>query len=278
MSAEVVVDHPIEGVAVLSMDNGPRNFSTAPLHERLEEALTAERDAGTRVVVLASNVEGFFISHGHIGDIVGNLTGRQQLSGDPRAFLRVQSELDKGPMISIAAIDGQAWGGGAELAWACDFRVASETSTIGQPEVMVGLPPAGGATRIEHIAGEAAAKRLVLDGRPVTAAEAHRLGLVDRLVPSGEALPAAIEWATWLAGRSPGDLAMDKDLIVGARGLDIGDALKRETALFVSRFSDDSVVERALTVQARYDEGADSYDAFLLPNLDRSHGDGLDNT
>lgn len=267
MPAEVKVDRPIEGVAVLSMDNGSRNFSTAPLHERLEAALTTERDVGTRVVVLASGVEGFFISHGHIGDVVGNLTGREEPSGDPSAFLRVQRELDKGPMISIAAIDGQAWGGGAELAWACDFRVASERSTVGQPEVMIGLPPAGGATRIKHIAGEAAAKRLVLDGRPMTAAEAYRLGLVDRLVSSGEALPAAVEWAAWLAGRSPGDLAMDKDLIVGARGLDLSDALKRETSLFVSRFSDDSVVERALTVQARYDAGADSYDAFLLPRL-----------
>lgn len=265
MSTEVGVERPAEGVAVLMMDNGPRNFSTAPFHERLEEALSEERETGTTVVILASVVDGFFISHGHIGDIVNNLTGRKEPSGDPRAFLRVQRELDGGPMISIAAIDGQAWGGGAELAWACDFRVVSEVSTLGQPEVMVGLPPAGGASRIARIAGEAAAKRVVLDGRPLSADEAHRLGLVDRLVPSGEALTAALEWATWLAGRPPGDLAMLKDLIVGSRELELGEALKRETTLFVSRFADDSVVERALGVQARYEAGADSYEAFQLP-------------
>lgn len=265
MSAQVKVERPAEGVAVLLMDNGPRNFSTAQLHEVLDEALSAEREAGTRVVVLGSAVAGYFISHGHIGDIVGNLTGRQEPSGDPRAFLRVQKELDRGPMVSIAAIDGQAWGGGAELAWSCDFRVVSESSTLGQPEVMVGLPPAGGATRLARIAGEAAAKRLVLDGRPVAAAEAYRLGLVDRLVPSGDAVDEATEWAAWLAGRAPGDLAMAKDLIVSARELGMGDALKRETTVFVSRFADESIVERALGVQSRYDAGADSYDAFQLP-------------
>lgn len=65
------------------------------------------------MVILASAVGGFFISHGHIGDIVDNLTGRAEPSGDPRAFLRVRRELDRGPMISIAVIDGQAWEGGA---------------------------------------------------------------------------------------------------------------------------------------------------------------------
>ena len=264
MSTVIEVIRPSEGVSVLMMDNGPRNFSTAPMLERLDSVLLGERNGGARVVIIGSSVEGFFISHGHIGDTVANLTGRQEPSGDVRAFLRVQKQLDTGPMISIAAIDGQAWGGGAELAWSCDFRVASETSTLGQPEVIVGLPPAGGATRIVRIAGEGAAKRLVLDGRPVTAVEAYRLGLIDLLVPQGRTLDAAIEWATWLAGREPGALTMVKELIVSGRDVPMSDALKRETAAFVSRFSDSSVVERALEVQARYDGGADSYDAFQI--------------
>lgn len=106
---------------------------------------------------------------------------------------------------------------------------------------------------------------MVLDGRPVTAGEGYRLGLVDWLVPSGESLATAIEWAIWLAGRTPGDLTMIKDLFVGARELELSEALKRETTLFVSRFGHDSVVERALAVQTRYDDGADSYQAFQLP-------------
>jgi enoyl-CoA hydratase len=265
MSARIVQSSPFDGVVQLLIDNGARNFSDAPLHAELENLLTEIREAGTRVVVLGSAVDGYFLAHGHIGDIVNNLTGRGPLSADPRSFLRVQKELDAGPMVSIAAIEGQAWGGGNLLALSCDFRVASESSTIGQPEITIGLPTAGEAARIAHIAGEAAAKRLLLDGRPISAAEAYRLGLVDRLTPDGHALTVALEWAEWLAGREPGDLAMDKDLIVGARNLPLGEALKRETGMFVAAFGDDRTVERALAVQARYDEGADSYEAFGLP-------------
>lgn len=265
MSAQVHVSHPFEGVTQLLLDNGPGNFATAPLHEHLDAALTAARDDGTRVVVLGSAVDGVFVSHGHIGDIVDNLTGRAAPSGDVRAFLRVQKELDTGPMVSIAAIDGQAWGGGFLLALSCDFRVAGEEATVGQPEIMAGICTAGEAARIAHLAGESAAKRLLLDGRPLTASEAHRLGLVDRIVSRGEALADALEWAEWLAGRGPGDLAMDKELITGARGLSLADALKRETAMFVSKFSEERVVTRLLEVQRRYDDGADSYDAFGLP-------------
>jgi enoyl-CoA hydratase/carnithine racemase len=167
-------------------------------------------------------------------------------------------------MVSIAAIDGQAWGGGAELAWSCDLRVASERATFGQPEVLIGVPPAGGAARIAHLAGEAAAKRLVLDGRPVSAAEALRLGLVDRVVPDGEAVTVALDWARWLARRPEWALAQSKEIIVGARGLTLGDALRRETGSFVAQFMRPEVRREALAVQQRYDEGADSYAAFLI--------------
>ena len=265
MTAQVHVSSPRAGVAQLLMDAGPGNFATAALHERLEEALVEVRRDGARVVVLGSHVDGVFVSHGHIGDIVRSLTGQGEPSGDPRAFLRVQKEFDTGPMVSIAAIDGQAWGGGFLLALACDLRVISETATVGQPEIMAGVTTAGEAARIARIAGEAVAKQLLLDGRPLSGTDAHRLGLAHKVVPAGEALTSAVEWATWLAGRRPGDLAMVKDLIVGGRDLPLSEALKRETAVFVSKFADPTVVSRLLAVQERYDDGADSHDAFGLP-------------
>ena len=265
MSAQVHVSRPHEGVAQVLVDNGPGNFATAALHERLEAALTEARASEARVVVLGSAYDGVFISHGHIGDIVASLTGRGEPSGDPRAFLRVQKELDSGPMVSIAAIDGQAWGGGFLLALACDLRVVGEGSTVGQPEIMAGVSTAGEAVRIARIAGEAVAKQMLLDGRPFSAEDAHRVGLAHRVVPHGEALASAVEWAQWLAGRAPGDLAMVKDLITSGRDLPLAEALKRETGVFVSKFADEAVVSRLLTVQERYDAGADSYEAFGLP-------------
>ena len=262
MTAQVHISHPSQGVAQLLLDNGPGNFATAPLNERLEEALADVHRDGARVVVIGSAVDGVFVSHGHIGDIIGNLSGTGPPSGDPRSFLRVSKALDTGPLVSIAALEGQAWGGGFNLALSCDFRVASERVTVGQPEIMAGVTTAGEAARIVHLAGEAAAKRLLLDGRPISATEAHRLGLVDRVVPDGEALATAVDWGRWLAGREPGDLAMVKELIVGTRDSELTAALKRETALFVSKFGDERVVARLWEVQRRYDEGADSYEAF----------------
>ena len=264
----VEVSTPADGVVSLSIDNGPRNFSTVALQVDLERALIDAESSGARVVVVGSARPGFFVSHGHIGEVVRNLSGTRDpdvSQEDLAAFLRVQKRLDTGPLVSIAAIDGQAWGGGAELAWSCDLRVASETSTFGQPEILLGVPPAGGAARLAHIAGEHVALRLVLDGRPIDAAEAHRLGLVDLLVGDGEATEHAVQWATWLARREPQALSLIKDLIVGARDLTLGQALRRETALFVSRFQEESVVERASAVQQRYDDGGDSFEAFGIP-------------
>lgn len=262
MAARVDVTFPHQGVAQLLLDSPPKNFLTWELMGRLEEALIRVRDEGYRVVVLGSAVDEYFVAHGHIDNMVDTFAGGPEVPGDPSANIRVQKELDTGPMISIAAVDAQAWGGGAELAWACDFRVASETATFGQPEVMVGLPPAGGGVRISRLAGEAIAKQLIIDGRPVSGAEAFRLGLVHRLVPAGEALAAALDWAEWLSGRSEGALAFSKSIIVGGRDLALGDALRQETTEFVKRFSNPEVVQLARQVQERYDKGADSYEAF----------------
>jgi enoyl-CoA hydratase len=255
------------------IDNGPRNFTTAPLHEELERCLVEARDSGSRVVVIGSAVPGYFIGHGDIGDIVNNLTGGEP-TGDPRAFLRLLRELDTGPMVSLAAIEGQAWGGGFLLALSCDFRAASRSSTFGQPEIMAGVTTAGEAVRISRMAGEAAARRLLLDGRPIDGSEAHRLGLVDRLAAEGSVLAEAITWAEWLTQRPAGDLARVKRGLLAGRDLPMPEALKAETARFVECFADPTIVARLTEVQRRYDAGADSYDAFGIPRTRQPHESG----
>lgn len=259
----VDVSTPHPAVGLLLLDAPPMNFTTAEMMGLVEQGLTRLGEDGARVVVVASAVEGYFLAHGHIGELLGTLAGvGDPPPGDPVARLRVHKALDTGPMVSIAAVEGQAWGGGAELAWACDLRVASEAASFGQPEVMIGVPTLDGAARISRLVGEATAKRLVLDGRPIDAAEAHRLGLVHRLVPAGGALDAALDWARWLARHPDWALAGSKELIVGGRDLSMRDALRRETALFVEAFTRPEVVDQAKHIQARYDNGADSYDAF----------------
>ena len=257
------MSYPIQGVALLMIDNGPSNFLTWALNDELEAALGSREDH-VSVLVIGSAVEGFFIAHGHLGDNVETFTGGQP-SGDSMSGLRVLKQLDTGPLISIAAVDGQAWGGGAELAWACDLRVATERSSFAQVEIRLGVTPVGGAARIAHLAGESAAKRLVLDGRPIDGAEAHRIGLVDRLAPAGEAIGAALGWAEWLASHPAGALARSKALITEQRPMSVRDALRAELQAYVETFSAPESIERARRGQTMYDTGASSSEVFGLP-------------
>lgn len=138
---QVRVSTPHPGVGLLLLDAPPMNKVTAELMEKMEAGLDGLKSEGTRVVVIGSAVPDYFIAHGDLAELLSKLGGvGEPAPGDPRARNRVQKELDTGPMVSIAAIDGQCWGGGAGLAWACDLRVASETSSLGHPEVILGIP------------------------------------------------------------------------------------------------------------------------------------------
>lgn len=268
MADDVQLDFPSDGVALILQNTGAHNFSTFKANEQLLAALEHARDEGTRVVVVGSGLEGHFAGHGWLPDVIETFTGGTP-SGDPVAGWRVFRELDTGPMVSIAAVDGAAWGHGAELAWACDLRVASTRATFGQPEINIGVcPGSGGTVRIARLVGEATALHLVLDGRPIDGAEAFRLGLVHRLVDPGQPLEEALAWADWLAGRPPGALTACKRALKGARGLAPEDALRHEGTSFIELLSRSETIERVRGAQARYDDGADTYGAFGIPRAE----------
>jgi enoyl-CoA hydratase len=137
------------------------------------------------------------------------------------------ARVERFPRPTVAAIEGFALGGGCELALACDFRVASESSKFGQPEVTLGiLAGAGGTRRLPALVGLASARRLLFSGTLIDAAEALRIGLVDRVVPDGDvdravadllapilsAAPEAVRQTKaallrWVHGASEDDLA-----------------------------------------------------------------------
>ena len=138
-----------------------------------------------------------------------DLKERRVLSPDQRAAHTVAIEaaaeaLAALPMPTIAAIRGFALAGGAELAIACDLRVAAEDATFGFPEVKIGIfPGAGGVLRLPRIVGGGVARDLLFTGRRVTAEEAFRIGLVDRLVAPHTVLAAANETAVSIAANAP---------------------------------------------------------------------------
>lgn len=264
MEPKVHVSTPTPGVGQLLIDAPPRNIGDIRLWELLDAALVQVKDEGARVVVVGSAVDGYFIGHGSLEGILDFFAGRQP-DGDVRAQNRVARELDRGEMISIAAIDGQAWGGGAELAWSCDLRVASEQASIAQPEVNIGLVPGwGGIAKVAQLAGEAAALRLALDGRPIDAHEARQLGLVHRVTPAGAALYEALEWASWLASRPGWALAAVKEVATSIRGMPQREALRLEAEAFARCAARPEAQQLMQAAQDRYAAGEDSPAAFGL--------------
>lgn len=144
-----------------------------------------------------------------------------------RVSFRDVDELDK-PV--VAAIDGVAFGGGLEIALACDLRVASRTAQIGLTETSLGIiPGAGGTQRLTRIVGPAKAKELVLFAKRLSAAEAHALGIVNLLADEGQtALEAAVKWVEPLLTAAPIAIAASLDAIDASSDLCFEDGLSWE--------------------------------------------------
>ena len=138
----------------------------------------------------------------------------------------------------IAALNGLALGGGLELALSCDLRVASENAKFAFPEVGLGIIPGGGGTqRLQKIVGQGLVKELLFSGDMFTAEQAFNWRIVNKLVPAGEALSAAKEWAVKLAKQPPIALQMVKLAINTGSNTDIESGLIIESSSFNTAFS-----------------------------------------
>lgn len=167
---------------------------------------------------------------------------------------RVTQALEALPVPVIAAVNGFALGGGCELALAADFIYASANARFGQPEVNLGLVPGfGGAVRLPRRISPGLARELIYSARPIDAAEAHRVGLVNRVFDDQEALLAgAVEAVKEIATKSPTAIANTKAAMEAMIGLDTAAALAVESESFHSAFTtEDSVEGRGAFVDKR---------------------------
>ncbi|MGY3564872.1 enoyl-CoA hydratase/isomerase family protein [Sinomonas sp. RB5] len=153
--------------------------------------------------------------------------------------------IEKVPVPVIAAVDGFALGGGCELALACDFIYASEAAQFGQPEVNLGLVPGfGGSVRLPQRVGLGPARELIYTGRRIDAAEALRLGLVNRVLPTRQELLAAARATLGeIAPKAPLAVGLAKQSITGAYGLHTGQGLEIEAGLFREAFTTEDMRE-----------------------------------
>lgn len=213
-------------VALAWLDNPPANALSPDMVDALRRAWDAAVDGGARALVVASANARLFCAGADIKAFTAmdDATGRAYVAGT-HELLRA---FERSAIVTIAAVNGLALGGGCELAMACDLRVAAESARFGQPEIKLGIIPGfGGTQRLARLVGRAKALELNLVGDPIRAQEARALGLANRVVADDELLPAALALAETLAAQAPLAVAAIKR-VSGHEDLDAGIADERE--------------------------------------------------
>jgi enoyl-CoA hydratase len=242
-------------VALLTLVNPPLNLVTRELLEEFAAALTtlaAAAPGDVRAVVVTGSGERAFSAGSHVGEF----EAQRGPGGRERHELEsgVGTQLAALPMPTIAAIEGNALGGGLELALCCDLRIASERAKLGMPEVRLAVTPgSGGTQRLPRVVGPAHAKDLILSGRIIDAAEAARMGLVTEVVPAGRARARAVEIGAEIALRGPIAVREAKRLIDDALDTNLADGLAAEVEASLRIFATDDLLEGASAFLAKRD-------------------------
>jgi enoyl-CoA hydratase/carnithine racemase len=200
-------------VAVVTLDNAPVNALKAALVAELSAELKRlDADDAVRAIVIRGAGEKAFVAGADIKEFPA-LRESMGDGGSARGLQIVGLEIERMRTPVVAAIHGFCLGGGLELAMACDIRVAADDAQLGQPEIKLGLIPGGGGTqRLPRLVGRGRALLLNLTGDFISGQQAYEWGLVERVVPPGTHLDAALEIARTLATRSPHAMGVVKEL------------------------------------------------------------------
>jgi enoyl-CoA hydratase/carnithine racemase len=252
MGYETILLEKRDGIAYLTL-NRPERANT--LNRRLMEEVVAamEEVAGdreTRVVIVTGAGQRHFCGGADLRE--ANLASRDTGAGTPDAM----GVFEKIPQPVIAAINGVAMGGGCEIALACDLRIMVDDAQIGVPEIKFGALPAGGGTqRLPRIVGMAKAKELIFSGNPISAQEAERIGLINKVVPREQLMSAAEEMARVFIDRAAFALATAKFLVNKAADVDLATGLTLERRLIMTMATPEERLaerDRAAATQSTY--------------------------
>src|SRR3954470_8481224 len=217
-------------VAIAWIDNPPANSISPQFVDDLQRIWAHVKAGGqVRALVLASAHPQIFCAGADIKAFTAmdETTGREFIDRT-HALLR---DFERSGIATIAAVNAVAFGGGCELAMACDVRIAAQSALFGQPEIALGIVPGlGGTQRLPRLVGTNKALEMNLTGDPLPAADAYDFGLVNRIVPDHELIDTALAWARKLAGQAPLSIARIKELSSDPT-LDAG--LDAERAAFV---------------------------------------------
>jgi enoyl-CoA hydratase/carnithine racemase len=227
MAEFLLTERRDDGVELIRLNRPPMNALSAELLGELAGHVeTLAADADLKAVVLTGS-EKVFAAGAEISQIQ---TDTDRLLGN---FRRAYDGFATIPRPVIAAVAGVALGGGLEAALACDLRLAAENARLGVPEIQLGVfPGAGGTQRLPRLVGPAKAKEMTWTGRPVRAAEALAMGLVDRVVPVEGYLDAALEWAGSFASGAVVAMGLSKRAVDGGLDGPLAEGLDLERTLF----------------------------------------------
>jgi enoyl-CoA hydratase / 3-hydroxyacyl-CoA dehydrogenase len=230
-----------DGVAIAWLANGQMNSISPQLVEDLGKVWSKVKacDPPIRALVIASSNPFLYCAGADIKAFTTmDASAGAQLLDRTHALFR---ELGEDGVVTIAAVNGLAFGGGCELAMACDVRIAARSAIFGQPEIKLGIIPGfGGTQRLPRLVGTNKALEMNLIGDPILADEAFELGLVNRLVEDHELLDTALQWARKLAAQAP--LAAAQIKRVSAAG-ELGEGIEAEKAAFAVAFASEDAKE-----------------------------------
>jgi enoyl-CoA hydratase len=233
MAYETLLIEKEEGFAIVKLNRPPVNSLNVQAYTDIYNALCElEKDDSVGAVILTGSGEKAFAAGLDVKEVAGKSIP------DYFVFSRISRKcLDKVADIqkpTIAALFGFVFGGGCELALACDLRIASNDASIGCPEVNLGIiPGSGGTQRMPRLLGTAKAKELLFMGDTVSGEEAYRIGLVNKAVPKEAVLDEAKTWARKLASKPRVAMSLLKNAIDKGINMDIQSAITYENDCFI---------------------------------------------
>jgi enoyl-CoA hydratase len=231
----ILFDTDDKGIALITVNRPEkRNALSAEVVEELHHAFTdAAREPSVRAMIVTGSGEKAFVAGADINELAAlspNVLREKSLRG--QAAFRILEECGKP---SVAAVNGYALGGGMELAMACTVRFASGNAMLGQPEVKLGLIPGyGGTLRLPRLVGRGVALEMLLSGEPVSAAEAHRIGLVNAVVPQADLLNHSREWLAKVLANAPIALRLVMETVDAGLNSSLDAGLRLEATAFAA--------------------------------------------
>ncbi len=225
-------------IAVLWLDNPPANSLSPGVVEALERAW-GDVEGSARAMVVASPNPALFCAGADIKAFTKmNEAAGRDLLDRAHALFRAW---ERSRVMTIAAVNGLALGGGCEIAMACDVRLAAVSATFGQPEIALGIIPGfGGTQRLPRLVGPAKALEMNTTGEPIWAGEAFEYGLVNTILPDHELFDGALNWGRKLARQAP--VALEQIKRVSHAG-DLDEGIEAEKAGFLEAFTSEDAAE-----------------------------------